>query len=173
MRRPGQGRKRLRVRAAVLLTLTRNVFLRASLRAGNEAGRGPSDPPSFVYSELRYWVNLKELTQFMYTLCTHDRKEIHFTGHGRVFDGMQPAITPYARHRTTCKHKHDRNHHRCNCPIWLYDPSKPRGKQRYSADTNDWAEAIRKAGEAQEQRAPPGRDNTQWLPPPRTRTAAD
>ena len=90
----------------------------------------------------------------MYTLCTHDRKEIHFTGHGRVFDGMQPAITPYARHRTTCKHKHDRNHHRCNCPIWMYDHAKPRGKQRYSADTNDWAEAIKKAGKAQEQRAP-------------------
>jgi hypothetical protein len=39
-------------------------------------------------------------------------------------------------------------------PHLAYDPSKPRGKQRYSADTNDWAEAIKKAGEAQKQRAP-------------------
>jgi hypothetical protein len=60
----------------------------------------------------------------MYTLCTYDGKEIYFTGHGRVFDGMQPAITPYTRHRTT-KRKHDRNHHRCNSPSGCTIPLSP------------------------------------------------
>jgi hypothetical protein len=90
----------------------------------------------------------------MYIKCTRGEQEIHFAGHGQVLGTMKPAITPYTRHSLACKHRDDRNHHRCNCPIWQYDPSKPRGKQRYSADTNDWAEAIRKAGEASEAQQP-------------------
>jgi hypothetical protein len=43
---------------------------------------------------------------------------------------------------------------RCGCPIWLYDPSKSGGKQRYSGVPDDWTGAIRRTGEAPEARAP-------------------
>jgi integrase len=57
---------------------------------------------------------------------------------------MKPSITPYTRHRNKCHHT-DRHYHKCGCPIWFYDPSKPRGQQRYSAETNDWNDALQKA----------------------------
>src|ERR1039458_1436701 len=61
-----------------------------------------------------------------------------------VLDGMKPSITPYTRHLSKCNHQ-DRNYHRCGCPIWFFNPAMPRGKQRYSADTNDWNDARKKA----------------------------
>jgi hypothetical protein len=90
----------------------------------------------------------------MYTLCTHDGKEIHFTGPGRVFDGMQPAITPYTRHRTTCKRKHDRNHHRCNSPSGCTIPLSPVASSDTAPIQTIGPRRSRKRGEAQKQRAP-------------------
>jgi hypothetical protein len=38
-----------------------------------------------------------------------------------------------------------RDHHKCGCPVWFYDPSKLREQQRYSSGTNDWNEALQSA----------------------------
>lgn len=50
-RRPGQGRKRLRVLAAVLLTLNEEGPPERLAPRRAKPGVGPSDPPGFVYTE--------------------------------------------------------------------------------------------------------------------------
>jgi hypothetical protein len=51
----------------------------------------------------------------------------------------------YRRHSSTCKHHKKRNYTNCDCAIWIYDPQAPRNKQRQSAHTNNWDEAMRDA----------------------------
>jgi hypothetical protein len=53
---------------------------------------------------------------------------------------MQTATTLYARHRGKCSHDKDRNYHRRGCPIWFQ-----RNRKRWSAETNDQAEALKRA----------------------------
>ena len=52
----------------------------------------------------------------------------------------------YTRHAKNCgkKNRHD---HRCGCPLWIYQPNAPRDKQRWSANTNNYEEAQRKAAQ--------------------------
>jgi hypothetical protein len=57
----------------------------------------------------------------------------------------------FIRHSLTCKHAKDKNFNRCGCPVWSYNPSLPRGRQRYSAQTCDWNEAMKKASQTKPQ----------------------
>ena len=47
----------------------------------------------------------------------------------------------YTRHTKSCGRK-NRHDHKCGCPLWIYH-----NKLRWSAGTNDWDAAIKKAGE--------------------------
>jgi hypothetical protein len=53
---------------------------------------------------------------------------------------MSLATTLYIRHLGKCPHKKDRNYRRCGCPVWFQ-----RNRRRWSADTNDWSEALKQA----------------------------
>jgi hypothetical protein len=68
-----------------------------------------------------------------------------------VLEEMKPSITPYTRHTKNCNSA-DRNSHKCGCPIWFFNPALPRGRQRYSAGTNDWNEAMQKASRLRDAR---------------------
>ena len=61
-------------------------------------------------------------------------------------------ITPYRRHSADCKHKDDRYHPRCGCPLWFQfnwsqsdttlDGNKlHRGQNKWSAETRIWSQA--------------------------------
>lgn len=61
-------------------------------------------------------------------------------------------IIPYRRHSADCKHKDDRYHPRCGCPLWFrFNWSQPetkldgkrlhRGQNRRSAETRIWSQA--------------------------------
>jgi integrase len=52
---------------------------------------------------------------------------------------MQTSTTLYTRHLGKCPHDKDRNY-RCGCPIWFQ-----RNRKRWSAETNDWAKALKQA----------------------------
>jgi len=65
-------------------------------------------------------------------------------------------ITTYRRHAVDCKHKDDRYHPRCGCPLWFqFNWSQPdttldgnklrRGQNKWSAETRIWSEAQTKA----------------------------
>jgi hypothetical protein len=86
-------------------------------------------------------VDSKGATSTMYTARTQTEQ----IPPEAVLEEMKPSITPYTRHIAKCK-SDDRNSRRCGCPIWFFNPALPRGKQRYSAGTNDWNEALQKAG---------------------------
>jgi len=75
-----------------------------------------------------------------YTTCTQTPENPNEP----VSEGMKLSITPYTRHRQRCNQT-KRDYHKCGCPVWFYDPSKPREQQRYSSGTNDWNEALQKA----------------------------
>lgn len=53
---------------------------------------------------------------------------------------MTPSTTLYIRHLGKYPHKSDRNYRRCGCPVWFR-----RNRKRWSAETTDWSEALRKA----------------------------
>jgi hypothetical protein len=55
---------------------------------------------------------------------------------------MRTSTTLYTRHLAKCSHKKDRNYHRCGCPVWFQ-----RNRKRWSAETNDWAEALQQAAD--------------------------
>jgi len=65
-------------------------------------------------------------------------------------------ITTYRRHSANCKHKDDRYHPRCGCPLWFqFNWSQPattlegnklrRGQNKWAAETHIWSEAQTKA----------------------------
>jgi integrase len=78
----------------------------------------------------------------MYTVCT--------LKNGLFRNSVLGGMKLFTRHACGCKHRKDRNYNRCACPIWVYDPDLQRGKQRYSAGTNDWDEAMRTANKIQQ-----------------------
>ncbi|MGA7926944.1 MAG: hypothetical protein WCA20_13200 [Candidatus Sulfotelmatobacter sp.] len=53
-----------------------------------------------------------------------------------VFQGMKL----YVRHKNDCKHKKNRNHSNCGCPIWYQHQ-----RRRWSAGTNNWEDAMKRA----------------------------
>jgi hypothetical protein len=67
---------------------------------------------------------------------------------GSVLQGMKL----YRRHSPTCKHHTKGNFTNCDCAIWIYDPKSPRNRQRQSAHTNNWDEAMRHAVADQKKR---------------------
>jgi hypothetical protein len=56
----------------------------------------------------------------------------------QVLDSTQTSTTLSTRHLGKCPHDKDRNYHRCGCPVWCQ-----RNRKRWSAETNDWAEALK------------------------------
>ncbi len=79
-----------------------------------------------------------------------------------VLGSMQTSTTLYTRHLGKCPHDKDRNYHRCGCPIWFQ-----RNRKRWSAETNDWAKALKQAAaiESGERAIAP---STITVPPPST-----
>jgi integrase/recombinase XerD len=63
---------------------------------------------------------------------------------------LNSSINLYVRHLGSCTStkKEDK---KCGCPIWVYDPSRQRNRQRFSSGTNDWTKAYAKVAEIESQ----------------------
>jgi integrase len=58
---------------------------------------------------------------------------------------VMSSTTIYVRHRSKCPHRNDadaRHYRRCGCPLWFQ-----KNRKRWSAETNDWSEALKKASD--------------------------
>lgn len=75
----------------------------------------------------------------MYTPHTQNPRTLSESSIGCQRRNMSASTTLYVRHTSKCSHK-DRNYRRCGCPIWFQ-----RLRRRWSAETNNWDEALKKA----------------------------